>query len=69
MNIILSKKFDLFLYFYYFIRNNNVTTVGIVNKSNIPYKILLDFSQENGIKLSSNLNKIEKVKIFFFNLY
>ena len=46
-----------------------MTTVGIVNKSSIPYKIVLDFSNEQGIKLSSNLNKIEKVEIFFYFLF
>ena len=33
-----------------------------MNKSDVPNKVVLDFSKDNTIKLSSKKNKIEKVK-------
>ncbi len=49
-------------------RNNNVVTVGVVNKSDIPNKVVLDFSKDNSVKLSSNRNKIEKVLFYIIYL-
>ena len=66
LNIIQSKVF-LFIFFsslqlmYFKNRNNNVVTVGVINKSEIPNKVVLDFLKDNSIKLSSKKNKIEKV--------
>jgi len=53
-----------FEFFIDFLRNNNVVTVGVMNKSDLPNKVVLDFSKDNTIKLSSKKSKLEKVKGF-----
>ena len=54
-NIIQSTEKNLI------IRNNSVVSVGMFNKSNISYKIVLDFSQSKNLLFSSKVSKIEKV--------
>jgi calpain-15 len=45
----------------YHSKNNSVVSVGILNKSNIAYKITLDFSQSKNLLFSTKNPKIEKV--------
>lgn len=49
-------------FIFYKFRNNNVVTVGVINKSDVPQKIVLDFSKDSYLKLSSKKTQIEKVK-------
>jgi hypothetical protein len=45
----------------YHSKNNSVVSVGMFNKSNIPYKIVLDFTQSKNLLFSTKSPKIEKV--------
>lgn len=47
-----------------FSRNNNVISVGIINKSQIVYKVVIDFSKSKNLIFSTKNSKIEKVKFF-----
>lgn len=60
LSITQSKNLlNIIINIYY--RNNSVVSVGMFNKSNIPYKIVLDFSQSKNLLFSSKSAKIEKV--------
>jgi hypothetical protein len=45
----------------YHSKNNSVISVGIVNKSGVSLKVILDFTQSKNLLFSTKTPKIEKV--------
>lgn len=42
-------------------RNNNIVTVGCVNRGNIPYRVVMTFADNGSLIFSGKSNKVEKV--------
>jgi len=45
----------------YYSKSNNVVSIGILNKTILPYRITLDFSNTKNLLFTSKSPKIEKV--------
>jgi hypothetical protein len=50
-------------------RNNNIVSLGFVNKTSIPYKVALAFNESKNILFSIKNPRMEKVKYNFYILY